>query len=495
MFGFRNRVFPGNSFVRSRAWAAALLLAMMSACTDAGPSAPDAAGADADAMLPAQPVVAAYTCGVSLARETVTCAQPSPGSSGARMIRVFGAQNVEVRLRSFNSAYDDSTGVLSADVTIMSLVNEWLGTPDSTTVTGVRAFFHEGPTVVLGEGSVDVLGDGLDTFTGGLQPYYDYDQIIKPLETSAPREWRFQVPPTVEEFSFTVLLLAETTGIQGVPLTPAPTARVLLDGLPYADTGAVLSPADLVVTNGLLRLTLASFLGGRDHGAHVIEGWSGSAWAPLNQVLWGDWTFVGSAAMEPHTAAEVLVNTDTLVGVRWTFANHTVPARYQDSTYTYGFTKTVWLRAMDRGYYVWFEVLDSMPPGVTSNEYEVGWGGVTAAGQISTSDTTVSTDSLTNRLRLHTAGKVDAAQFDVYGSGWRRVLVPLPTQDMMIGVFDGNSYGIWAFSVGKRQSFGAYVYAAPTAQATPTRALCGQAIARSPFELPEMDASECGPAS
>jgi hypothetical protein len=228
----------------------------------------------------------------------------------------------------------------------------------------------------------------------------------------------------------------------------------------------------------------------------VIEGWSGSAWTRLNAVHWGDWTFVGAAAGVPHTAAEVLVNTDTLVGVRWTFGNHTVPARYQDSTYTYGFTKTVWLRALDRGYYVRVEVRDPVPPGVvTSNEYEVGWGGVTAAGRISTSDTTVSTDSLAGRLPLHTAGRADAAQFDVYGSGWRRVLVPLPAEDMMIGVFDGNSYGVWTWGVGRRESFGAYVYAAPTAQAKPTRALCGQAIARAPFALPAMDASECGPAS
>ena len=41
---------------RPRAWAAALLLAMASACADAGPSAPEAAGADAAA--PEQPVLA-----------------------------------------------------------------------------------------------------------------------------------------------------------------------------------------------------------------------------------------------------------------------------------------------------------------------------------------------------------------------------------------------------------------------------------------------------
>jgi hypothetical protein len=269
---------------------------------------------------------------------------------------------------------------------------------------------------------------------------------------------------------------------------------VLLDGLPYADSGAVAAGASVVVTNGLLRLTLASDLGSRDHGAHVIDGWSGSEWTRLNRVLWGDWTFVGHAAVLPHTAAEVLVNTDTLVGVRWTFANHVVPARYTDSTYTYGFTKTVWLRALDRGYYVRVEVRDSAA-GVTSNEYEVGWGGVTEAGRISTSSVSVSTDSLTDRLHLQTASHADAAQFDVYGSGWRRVLIPLPAEDMMIGVFSGNSYGVWAWGVGRRESFGAYIYAAPTAVATPTRTLCGKAIARSPFELPAMDATNCGPAS
>jgi len=493
MFGFRNRISSMSWRGRYGAWAAALLMAMASACADAGPSAPEAA--DAVSVAPEQPVLAAYTCGVSVARETITCAPPSPGSSGARMARIFGTQGVEVKLRSLNSVYDDSAEVLSADVTIRSLVNEWLGTPDSTTVTGVRVFFHDGPTVLAGEGAVEVLGDGVETFTAAQQPYYDYAQIIKPLETSAARQWRFQVPPTVDEFSFTVLLVAETTALSGVPLTPAPIARVLVDGQAYADSGAVVPAANLVVTNGLVRLTLASFLGGRDHGAHVIDGWSGSAWTRLNSPNWGDWTFVGHAAVVPHTSAEVLVNTDTLVGVRWTFGNHVVPARYNDSTYAYAFTKTVWMRALDRGYYVWFEVLDSMPKGVTSNEYEVGWGGVTAAGRISTSDTTLSTDSLTDRKRLRTAGQTNAAQFDVYGSGWRRVLIPLPGQDMMIGVFSKNSYGVWTWTAGRRQNFGAYIYAAPTAEATPTRTLCGQAIARSPFALPPMDASNCGPAS
>src|SRR5690606_24411036 len=74
---------------------------------------------------------------------------------------------------------------------------------------GVRIFFHQGPVAVSGAGTITVVGDGVGTFTGTDQPYYQYDELLNPDETSDPKSWLLQVPPTVDAFAFLLYVAAE----------------------------------------------------------------------------------------------------------------------------------------------------------------------------------------------------------------------------------------------------------------------------------------------
>ncbi|HSU17252.1 hypothetical protein [Longimicrobium sp.] len=466
----------------------ALALAVLGACGDRS-AAP--VGPEAPSNAPPASAVEALTCKASRRTLVLSCHAAGPVNAGTSAQRIVGGQGVYIRLRSGNVTFDSATQVLSADVTVQSLASEWLGTPDSTTVTGIRVFFSQGPVVVAGQGEVAVADpDGYDTFTASTQPYYSYPVIVKPLEVSPARTWRFQLSPGVEQFSFGVYLSTEVTG-HGAQLEPVSPVRVTVAGLPWADTGAVALPdADVVMQNGLLRLRRTFSV---HTGSHRVEGFSGGQWTYLNSALYGDWTFITASVITPPTAVEVLVNTDTLAAVRWTYANHVVPARYTDTTYAYPFTKTVWLRARDRGYYVRFDILSPAPDGVTAGEHEVGWGGVNRNGRIRTSTTDVLTDTLANNLILNAARGVDALEYDVTGDPWRRVVVPMPTDQMVIGVFSGNISGAWYYGLKRRAQYGAYVYAAPVDDTPPTRTVCRDAIARAPFPLPEMDAANCGP--
>ena len=50
-----------------------------------------------------------------------------------------------------------------------------MGTPDGSTVTGLKVFFHDGPTVTGGTGAVSVSNaDGTGTFSGSGQSYFEY---------------------------------------------------------------------------------------------------------------------------------------------------------------------------------------------------------------------------------------------------------------------------------------------------------------------------------
>jgi hypothetical protein len=194
------------------------LALVLAACADRSPLG----GADPLASGPSPAL--ALTCRVSVAAGTVHCAAPTPATGGARGGLVVGGQNQYVRLASSGVSYDSTAAILRADVTLQNLMPQPLGTHDGSTpaAEGVLVFFHAGPTVTSGDGSVGIANeDGSGTFTAGSQPYFRYDGILHPGQTSAAREWRFSVPATVAFFEFTVLVSAPHPSGNGyVTVTP-----------------------------------------------------------------------------------------------------------------------------------------------------------------------------------------------------------------------------------------------------------------------------------
>lgn len=202
------------------------VVAVLAACAEQNP-----AGLGSGPPGP-PPVQAALQCQMDVRSETLTCTPVSaaPGVTAT----IIGGQGTNVRLTSSGTSYDGATGILRTDVTVQNLMAQALGTADGAfpAPEGVRVFFHTGPTVTEGSGSVTVANaDGEGVFTAAGQKYFQYAGLLAPGATSAAREWRFDVPLTATHFVFSVYVAAAVPGPQ-VP----PAAVVLLAGAGITDT-------------------------------------------------------------------------------------------------------------------------------------------------------------------------------------------------------------------------------------------------------------------
>lgn len=124
-----------------------------------------------------------------------------------------------------NPSYDGVSDY-TFEMAVTNLIGQKIGTTDGSTVDagGIRVFFTAGPTVTSGSGTITVVPDGYGVFTGASQPYYEYDEILSPNAQSAYHTWTFQMPPTVNTFSFTVFVYAAVQYPNGwVGITPANT--------------------------------------------------------------------------------------------------------------------------------------------------------------------------------------------------------------------------------------------------------------------------------
>jgi alpha-tubulin suppressor-like RCC1 family protein len=177
-------------------------------------------------------------CTVKVASGVLACAQPrAPASGPVPQFHIVGGQGVYVQLASSNVSYDAGSEVFQADVTVQNLLADPLGTPDGSTPTGIRVFFHTLPVVTAGTGSASVSNaDGSGTFTGSAQPYFEYDEMLASGETSAAKTWQWSVQPTVDEFSFSVYVHADLSTGGGLY------SRLALGDV---QTCAILTPGDV----------------------------------------------------------------------------------------------------------------------------------------------------------------------------------------------------------------------------------------------------------
>jgi len=195
---------PASAIVRRAVLA---LAACGAACSDRIPSAPARVPGSSDLVVTCQGDVAARTlsCGMSSAPAAVG----SPSGFSADLI--VGGENTNVLLKSTNVRYDPASQIFQADVTVQNLLTPTLGTPDGNSVSGVKVFFHAGPSVVSGSGAVTVANaDGAGTFTGTNQPYFLYNQMLPTGQVSGAKTWQWTVPTTVGRFTFDVLVDAAT---------------------------------------------------------------------------------------------------------------------------------------------------------------------------------------------------------------------------------------------------------------------------------------------
>jgi hypothetical protein len=243
---------------------ACLALAALAACADRTPVSPLAPGS-----LPTE--LTRLECRATVAQHKIECVRLDPVQVNAapRSDRIYGGQDVYVKLASANTAYDGGTQIFSSDVTVQNLASQSIGTPDGTTVSGVDVFFASGPSVTSGGAGSSVAvfnADGTSTFTNTGQPYFKYNQILTPYQVSNARNWQFQITGSVSTFVFTVYISAPMVNETGSLLDKVWTGAVSAiwstggnwkDGIAPDSTDVVTIPSDslLAPSDSLPRLT------------------------------------------------------------------------------------------------------------------------------------------------------------------------------------------------------------------------------------------------
>jgi hypothetical protein len=215
----------------------ALTLLLVGACTDEQlPTAPTGKPAD----IP-QPLPQVIACHADVGAGSVACTRPQEEPAPGLSLLILGGQGTFVQLTSDNVSYDGSQ-VFQADVTVQNLIAQALGTTDGTTLdpAGVRVFFHDGPNVLGGTGTVTVANaDGTGTFTGTNQPYFQYDELLVTGATSAAKTWQWNVESTVTTFDFQVYVWAQVQHPDGW-VSVSPDAIVIPSGATQQLTTEVL---------------------------------------------------------------------------------------------------------------------------------------------------------------------------------------------------------------------------------------------------------------
>lgn len=284
-----------------------LALVALAGCTTDPTAAPGAEG---------HTVAQQISCYATVATGVIDCAGPRSAAP-----EIVGGQGRLVALRSSNVAYDGSA-IFQADVRIQNLAAQTLG----GTGQGVDVFFESGPTVTGGTGVVTVDNpSGNGTFTHSGQDYFHYSDSIPSTVTSSAVTWKWDVPPTVTSFVFTVELSTSFMDEGGVLLwsdLPEFNNDTLSDiavnsgsdamvvgrfGLAYRKVGAAWSQ----VSNEHFAtwVGIAAIGGGRYVAATTYDVYlfDGKVWKLLHHVDFGFGGGIGITSMSASSDADIVV--------------------------------------------------------------------------------------------------------------------------------------------------------------------------------------------
>jgi hypothetical protein len=147
--------------------------------------------------------------------------RPVKAASSASRLRkdqiVGGGQGTYITFGTANYAFDTISNIFSFDATVQNNLRQPLGTPDGTTVSGVRIFVLD-LYATSGTGAVNVTNaDSTGTFTAPNQPYFIYNQLLTPGQTSTSRNWQIYIAPTVDGFYFDIEAYASFPAEYSVP--------------------------------------------------------------------------------------------------------------------------------------------------------------------------------------------------------------------------------------------------------------------------------------
>lgn len=225
-----------------------------------------------DPEPPGDPGLQAISCVADLVQSTLQCGSATGLRAAASGPLTIGGQGTYVHLTSGGTAYNSGTQIFTTTVTLENLLAGPLGTGDGVVPdpNGIEVFFHAGPSITGGSGSVSVANpDGVGSFTGPSQPFYRYAGNLPGGATSSGKTWNFSVTSSVTTFTFQVYVRAQ------VP-QPAGILRLLADSL--GTTGTIYSVTGTSVTDVLATgvFDIDELLGGR------ILRWNGTGWTTVS---------------------------------------------------------------------------------------------------------------------------------------------------------------------------------------------------------------------
>lgn len=271
---------------------------------------------------------------------------------------------------------------------------------------------------------------------------------------------------------------------------------LLADGVRSSDPAAISAARTLELTNGRVRLRWHPAVAER--GGFEMDTRIGRQWSAATVRGAGDWLYVTSSVVTEPTSITLVEASPGQVAVAMRFGDHRFdpvlgkfPAHYQNEPFP--FTRTLWLRPREYGYFTWVEIERTMI--WKGTELEVGFGGIFGPATIRTGHAALLTDTLQKHVELNLAPVPDAAELDRYGDPLLRVLVPLPEAAMITPVFPGWGFGSIYVHRLHYESYGAYLYAAPRSAAASPRTVCMDAWAQAPFPLRGLTPTEiagCG---
>lgn len=211
---------------------------------------------------------AEYECTVDVGDRTTTCrpAGPTAGEASLDVLPGVGPLTfVSSWVHSRGSTADPDTSINT--LAFANNMGQPIGTTDGTTpaASGNRLFFTKGPTVTaVYSGTVKtssiqlVTPDGIATFsnpentvTHTNKPYYQYDGVVQPADTSVSRDIQYIYGSNVKTFTFSYRVSAPVQYEYGwITLAPENTP-VLNPGSTVTFTGTVYNAFGAVQADGI----------------------------------------------------------------------------------------------------------------------------------------------------------------------------------------------------------------------------------------------------
>lgn len=186
--------------------------------------------------------------------------------------------------------------------------------------------------------------------------------------------------------------------------------------------------------------------------AHVrIDG----NWRRLTSRKYGDWTYLGCGVGTDPTKVEVLKRTRRKTVIRWTFGNHVICAQNSPSLQEipYPFTKTIWVRHGERGYYAEVTPLRRVDGFL---EHEIGFGGLWGAATVRTPEGSVRTDDQVDHYR--TKAPVGWATLRRDSEDFKRHMIMLDPEFARSPYWGHRTYGSVHRHGVESESFAVYLY-------------------------------------